>query len=51
MRQCLRMLLASGYSPLTFFAKDFKKYFYLAELLCLVDLSLVRNTIPTLGSP
>jgi len=41
-RQCLRTLLASGYSPLAYFTKDFHKYFYLAELLSLVDLSLVR---------
>jgi acyl-CoA oxidase len=38
-RQILRTLLASGYSPLTFFSSDIKKYFYLAELLSLVDLS------------
>ena len=40
-RDCLRVLLAEGYSPLSFFARDQKKYFYLAELLALVDLSLV----------
>lgn len=39
-RECLRTLLAAGYSPLSFFSKDLKKYFYLAELLSLVDLSL-----------
>ena len=40
-RRCLLMLLSEGYSPLSFFTRDFKKYFYLAELLSLVDLSLV----------
>lgn len=40
MRQCLKTLLSAGYSPLSFFSKEFKKYFYLAELLSLVDLSL-----------
>ena len=42
MRQNLRMLLNEGYSPLSLFSKDFKKYFYLAELMSLVDLSTVR---------
>lgn len=41
-RKCLHTLLDAGYSPLSFFAKDYKKYFYLAELLSLVDLSTVR---------
>lgn len=39
-RQCLKVVLDAGYSPLSFFANDIKKYFYLAELLSLVDLSL-----------
>lgn len=42
-RRCLRTMLAAGYSPLSFFARDISKYFYLAELLSLVDLSLVRQ--------
>lgn len=42
MRRCLRTMLAAGYSPLSFFSRDISKYFYLAELLSLVDLSLVR---------
>lgn len=41
-RRCLWTMLDEGYSPLSFFTRDFKKYFYLAELLSLVDLSLVR---------
>ena len=45
MRKCLRVLLAAGYSPMKYFNKDYKKYFYLAELCSLVDLSLVRCTI------
>ena len=40
-RRCLRTILAAGYSPLSFYSKDISKYFYLAELLSLVDLSLV----------
>lgn len=40
-RKQLRVILASGYSPMAFFTKDYKKYFYMAELLALVDLSLV----------
>jgi acyl-CoA oxidase len=39
-RESLKALLAAGYSPLTFFSRDYAKYFYLAELLALVDLSL-----------
>lgn len=39
-RRCLWTMLDEGYSPLSFFTRDFKKYFYLAELLSLVDLSL-----------
>lgn len=39
-RSCLKLLLQEGYSPLSYFTRDFKKYFYLAELLSLVDLSL-----------
>lgn len=35
------MILSSGYSPMSFFTKDYKKYFYMAELLALIDLSLV----------
>ncbi|KAL4859226.1 Acyl-coenzyme A oxidase [Chlorella vulgaris] len=39
-RRSLRAILAAGYSPMSFFARDHAKYFYLAELLSLVDLSL-----------
>lgn len=35
------MLLKAGYSPLRFYVHDIRKYFYLGELLALVDLSLV----------
>ena len=41
----LRTVLNAGYSPMSFFAKDFAKYFYLAELLSLVDLSLVWGVV------
>lgn len=39
-RRCLRALLASGQSPLTLLASDPRRYFYLGELMSLVDLSL-----------
>lgn len=39
-RNCLRLILKEGYSPLSYFTRDYKKYFYLGELLSLVDLSL-----------
>jgi acyl-CoA oxidase len=42
-RRCLRLILTAGYSPMSFFARDYAKYFYLAELLSLVDLSLVSK--------
>ena len=35
------LLLKAGYSPLRFYVHDISKYFYLGELLALVDLSLV----------
>ena len=41
-RGILHCILDAGYSPMKFFAKDYKKYFYLAELCSLVDLSAVR---------
>ena len=41
-RKQLRLILLSGYSPMSFFMKDYRKYFYMAELLAVVDLSLVR---------
>jgi hypothetical protein len=41
-RQQLKLLLKAGYSPLRFYLHDIKKYFYLGELLSVVDLSLVR---------
>ena len=43
MRSQLHQLLKAGYSPLRFYVHDIKKYFYLGELLALVDLSLVRQ--------
>ncbi|EIE21705.1 long-chain acyl-CoA oxidase [Coccomyxa subellipsoidea C-169] len=39
-RQQLKLLLKAGYSPLRFYLHDIKKYFYLGELLAVVDLSL-----------
>ncbi|PRW59741.1 acyl-coenzyme A oxidase peroxisomal isoform B [Chlorella sorokiniana] len=39
-RRCLRTIINAGYSPMSFFAKDYASYFKLAELLSLVDLSL-----------
>ena len=41
-RGILHVILDAGYSPMKFFAKDYKKYFYLAELCSLVDLSAVQ---------
>ena len=41
MRKCLLAILEAGYSPLRFYTGNIKKYFYLGELLALVDLSLV----------
>jgi len=40
-RKQLRALLEEGINPLNFFDRDYKKYFYLAECLSLVDLSLM----------
>lgn len=40
MRKCLLAILEAGYSPLRFYTGNMKKYFYLGELLALVDLSL-----------
>lgn len=42
-RKHLRLVLEAGYNPMKFFANDFKKYFYLAELYSLIDLSSVRG--------
>ncbi|KAK9822656.1 hypothetical protein WJX81_004971 [Elliptochloris bilobata] len=39
-RKCLLAILEAGYSPLRFYTGNIKKYFYLGELLALVDLSL-----------
>jgi hypothetical protein len=39
-RKQLHALLDAGFNPLSFFDKDYRKYFYLAECLSLVDLSL-----------
>ncbi|KAK9811518.1 hypothetical protein WJX72_005162 [[Myrmecia] bisecta] len=38
-RKCMHCILDAGYSPMFFFNTDFKKYFYLAELLSMIDLS------------
>jgi acyl-CoA oxidase len=48
-RQQLLLLLKAGYSPLRFYVHDIKKYFYLGELLALVDLSLVCSALPDLA--
>lgn len=40
-RRQLRALLAAGFSPLDMFARDQRAYFYTAECLALVDLSLM----------
>ena len=40
-RKQLHALLGAGVNPLNFFDKDYAKYFYLAECLALVDLSLM----------
>lgn len=42
-RQQLKLLLKAGYSPLRFYVHDIKKYYYLGELLSVVDLSLVSS--------
>jgi hypothetical protein len=39
-RKQLKLLLSAGISPLNFFDRDYRKYFYLAECLSMVDLSL-----------
>ena len=38
-RRSLRAIITAGYSPLTMFSKDHKKYFLMAEYLSMVDLS------------
>lgn len=40
-RRQLRALLEQGINPLSFFDRDYKKYFYTAECLSLIDLSLM----------
>ena len=45
-RQQLLLLLKAGFSPLRFYVHDIRKYFYLGELLALVDLSLVKPHAP-----
>lgn len=39
-RKQLKLLLSAGISPLSYFDRDYRKYFYLAECLSMVDLSL-----------
>ena len=41
-RDILKIILEAGFSPMQYFAKDYKKYFYLAELCSLVDVSAVQ---------
>lgn len=43
MRKCLRLLVAEGYRPMHFYQHDLQKYYYLGELMALVDLSLVST--------
>lgn len=38
-RQHLRLVISAGYNPMKYFDNDYKKYFYLAELYSLIDLS------------
>lgn len=40
-RAQLRALLEQGINPLSYFDRDYRKYFYLAECLSMVDLSLM----------
>eukprot|EP00197_Chlamydomonas_leiostraca_P012961 CAMPEP_0202866722 /NCGR_PEP_ID=MMETSP1391-20130828/8326_1 /ASSEMBLY_ACC=CAM_ASM_000867 /TAXON_ID=1034604 /ORGANISM="Chlamydomonas leiostraca, Strain SAG 11-49" /LENGTH=696 /DNA_ID=CAMNT_0049546701 /DNA_START=100 /DNA_END=2190 /DNA_ORIENTATION=- len=40
-RRQLRALLAAGFNPLEYFARDLKAYFYFAECLAMVDASLM----------
>lgn len=40
-RRQLYALLEAGFNPMEYFNRDYKKYFYLAECLSLVDLSLM----------
>ncbi len=44
-RECLRLLLKQGYSPLSYFVKDPQAYFNLGEYLSLVDLSLTVKMV------
>ncbi|KAF5836725.1 putative acyl-coenzyme A oxidase 2 peroxisomal precursor [Dunaliella salina] len=39
-RQQLRLMLTVGINPMQMFSRDMKKYFYLAECMALIDLSL-----------
>jgi len=39
-RQQLRLMLSVGINPMQMFSRDMKKYFYLAECMALIDLSL-----------
>lgn len=41
-RQCLRTIIGAGYSPMRYYVRDLRRYFYLAECTSLIDLSLVR---------
>ncbi|KAK2079868.1 hypothetical protein QBZ16_002263 [Prototheca wickerhamii] len=43
-RKCLEVMVAEGQRPLTLLVSDPAKYFYLGELLALVDLSLTIKT-------
>lgn len=41
MKQQLLALLGAGINPMEYFNRDYRKYFYLAECLAMVDLSLM----------
>lgn len=40
-RRQLHAILEAGFSPLEYFNKDYRKYFYLAECMAMVDLSFM----------
>ena len=44
-RQCLRTIIGAGYSPMRYYVRDLRRYFYLAECTSLIDLSLVWQVL------
>lgn len=50
-RQCLRTIVGAGYSPMRYYVRDLRRYFYLAECTSLVDLSLVCDHGTSLRTP